>query len=225
MPAAPPEPKPPEVWANCATSLDGKLAARTRRQVRLSGPDDMARVHRLRNASDAILVGVGTVLADDPKLTVKADHLPPGEAARTPLKVVLDSRCRTPPDCQAIATPGDVLVACLDGEAADVPGAEVRAFPAGPDGRVDPVAVLKELEARGVARVLVEGGGEVLWSFLSRDLVDRLTVYVAPVVLGGRNAPTLADGEGAADLDAAARLRFDGAEALDDGVLLTWTRA
>lgn len=208
-----------DVYANCATSLDGKLATRRRRQVRLSGDDDMARVHRLRARVDAILVGIGTVLADDPKLTAKARHVD-GEVDQ-PLKVILDSTGRTPPGCQAIATPGPVLVATAEGHDEPIDGAEVRAF--GKE-RVDLELLLAHLDDRGIDELLVEGGGEVLWSFLSRDLVDELTVYVAPVVLGGVDAPTLADGEGVASIDEATRMELDGVERIDDGVLVRYRR-
>lgn len=208
----------PTVWANCATSLDGKLATVERRQTRLSGPDDMARVHRLRNAVDAIVVGIGTMLADDPKLTVKARYLEDDEPRR-PWKVILDSGCRTPPGCEAMRTPGPVLVACA-GEAGTVDGAEVEVL--GKE-RVEIDRLLDALSDRGVERVLVEGGGEVLWSFLDGGHVDRLTVYVAPVVLGGRDAPTVADGPGVASIDGATRLALEGVDRLDDGVVLTWT--
>lgn len=209
-----------EILANCAASADGKLATRERAQNRLSGPDDMARVHRLRHRVDAVAVGVGTLLADDPKLTVKARHLE-GADPSTPLKVILDSRCRTPAGCEAIATPGDVLVACTEGRERSIDGAEVRAF--GRDA-VDLDLLLGHLDKRGVGRLLVEGGGEVLASFLLGGYVDRWTVYLAPVVLGGRDAPTLADGLGVTDLGDAAKLRLADVERIDDGVLLSWER-
>lgn len=206
-----------DVLANCAISLDGKLATRRRRQVRLSGEKDMARVHRLRARVDAILVGIGTLLADDPKLTAKARHVD-GDPDQ-PLKVILDSTGRTPPDCEAIATPGSVLVATAEGHDEPIDGAEVRAF--GKE-RVDLEQLLSHLDERGIDELLVEGGGEVLWSFLSKDLVDELTVYVAPVVLGGAEAPTLADGEGFDAIEEATRMELADVEGIDDGVLLTY---
>lgn len=209
-----------EILANCAASADGKLASRERAQIRLSGPEDMARVHRLRHRVDAVAVGIGTLLADDPKLTVKARHLEDAEPS-TPLKVILDSRCRTPPGCEAIATPGDVLVACTEGHERSIDGAEVRALG---QETVDLDLLLAELDKRGVERLLVEGGGEVLASFLLGGHVDRWTVYLAPVVLGGRDAPTLADGPGVADLGDAARLRLADVTRIDEGVLLAWER-
>lgn len=206
-----------DVLANCATSLDGKLATRRRRQVRLSGDKDMARVHRLRARADAICVGIGTLLADDPKLTAKARHVD-GEPDQ-PLKVILDSTGRTPPDCEAIATPGPVLVATAEGHDDPIDGAEVRAF--GKE-RVDLEMLLDHLDERGIEELLVEGGGEVLWSFLSRDLVDELTVYIAPVVLGGTEAPTLADGDGFDGIEEATRMELADVERVDDGVVLRY---
>ncbi|MGQ0534629.1 MAG: 2,5-diamino-6-(ribosylamino)-4(3H)-pyrimidinone 5'-phosphate reductase [Methanobacteriota archaeon] len=202
------------VHANAAMSLDGKLATRLRRQTRLSCPEDMARVHRLRAASDAILVGVGTVLADDPSLLVKVEHAP---GASHPVRVVLDSRGRTPPSSKVLEGPARTIVVVASGAKPDLPRAEILECG---EGAVHLPRLLAALEARGIRRLLVEGGATVLASFFASDLVDELTVYIAPVVLGGKDAPTLADGEGAADLVGASRLRILSVAALGPGVLL-----
>ncbi len=178
------------VHVNAAASVDGKIARPGGARLRLSGPEDLSRVHALRDASDAILVGVNTVIADDPSLLTKAEHL--GRAPeRQPLRVVLDSRARSP--SSALVFDGRartlVLVSHAAG-AARFPNAEVAA--AGRD-RVDLRHALRELSARGVHRLLVEGGGTVIASFLAAGLADEVTVYVAPVVVGG-GAPSLAEG-------------------------------
>ena len=215
------------VVVNAATSVDGKLATRRREQLRLSGPADRGRVDALRAEVDAVLVGVGTVLADDPHLVVDdPDRVAAREAngrPGQPVRVVLDSRARTPTTARVLDDAARTVVvaadaaAAADVEALEAAGAEV--VRAG-DERVDVAAAVDALAARSVDALLVEGGGEVVASFVGAGLVDELSVYVAPVVVGGRDAPTLVDGEGF--VDDLPRLSLRGVERLDDGVLLRY---
>ncbi|MBP2250736.1 2,5-diamino-6-(ribosylamino)-4(3H)-pyrimidinone 5'-phosphate reductase [Halarchaeum solikamskense] len=215
------------VHVNAATSVDGKLASRRREQLAISGPDDFARVERVRAANDAVMVGVGTVLADDPSLTVDDAGLV-GEreergAPPQPTRVVADSNARTPPDARVLdgAAPTIVLVA------SDAPAERVAAIEAAGatvvsvgDERVALPAAFGELAERGLVDVMVEGGGELIFSLFDAGLVDELSVYVGNTVVGGRDAPTLADGEGFVenypDLD------LTDVERIDDGVLLRY---
>ena len=208
----------PHVAVNCAMSADGKIATAARKQTKLSGEKDAARVHRLRAECDAVLVGIGTVLEDDPKLTVKWElaALSPREQ---PLRVILDTRGRTPDTAAALQQPGKTLIAT--GGACTKTWGVAEAFRAGKD-RVDLVAVLEELSRRGVKRLLVEGGSEVIWSFLRARLVDELKVFVASTVLGGSAAPTFAGGEGVSDLASAVHLRLEIVTTMDGGVLLEY---
>jgi 2,5-diamino-6-(ribosylamino)-4(3H)-pyrimidinone 5'-phosphate reductase len=215
------------VRVNAATSVDGKLSTRERRQVAISGPEDFARVDRLRADSDAVMVGVGTVLADDPSLglddpDLRARRRADG-AAPEPARVVADSRARTPPEADVLA--GEVGTHLLVAESApedrlaDLRAAGADPVVAGTD-RVDLAAALSALEGRGVDRLLVEGGGELIFSLFAAELVDELSVFVGSVVIGGREAPTLADGEGF--LGEFPRLDLSSVERLDDGVLLSY---
>jgi len=215
------------VVVNAAMSADGKLSSRRRERIAISGEADFARVDRLRGEADAVAVGVGTVLADDPSLTRYDDahraevH---GPDAAPPARVVIDSRCRTPGD--AAILDGDRETYVLTSEAApgahreDQVSAGASLVTAGAD-RVDLPAALDVLEARGIDHLLVEGGGELIFSLFDAALVDELSVYVGPMVIGGRDAPTLADGDGF--LDAFPQLDPEAAERIDDGVLLEWT--
>lgn len=215
------------VVVNAAMSADGKLASRRREQLDISGPADFDRVDQLRADSDAVMVGVGTVLADDPSLTVKdaARHsarLSRGES-KNPARVVADSRIRTPPDAAVLddaaetylltsgAAPTDFI------EEMEEAGAYVLA--AGED-RVDLRTALAKLEGEGVDQLMVEGGGELIFSLVEAGLVNELRVFVGPKILGGRDAPTLADGDGFVDSFPA--LRLESVERVDDGVLLQW---
>jgi 2,5-diamino-6-(ribosylamino)-4(3H)-pyrimidinone 5'-phosphate reductase len=194
-------------------TADGKLAGRSRKQVRISSPEDMDRVKALRASSDAILVGVGTVIADDPHLTVKG--LPP---ERNPLRVVLDSRGRTPSSARVLDDRSRTLIATADDCDRTWPGAEV--VRCGAD-MVDLAALMDILGERGVRTLMVEGGGETIFSFFQAGLVDRYLVFVGSQIIGGRNSPTPADGDGLPD-DRSIRLRLTDAEVLGDGVLLSY---
>lgn len=203
----------PHVTVNCAMTADGKLAGRSRRQLRISSPEDLERVKALRASSDAILVGVGTVLSDDPHLTVKS--LPP---ERNPLRVVLDSSGRTPLGARVLDGRAGTLIATAEECTARWPRAEVLRCG---KGRVDLPALLGRLYDRGVRSLMVEGGGETIFSFFREGLVDRYLVFVGSMVVGGRGSPTPADGEGMPENEEVA-LRLVGSEVLGSGVLLSY---
>ena len=212
------------VVVNAAMSVDGKLATRRREQLRISGPGDLGRVDALRAEVDAVLVGVGTVLADDPSLTVDdPDRLDGRESAgrsRQPLRVVADSRGRTPADARVLDDTAGTVVAVADGA---TPEAVAALEDAGADvvrtagDQVDLAAAMDALEDRGVETLLAEGGGELVFSLFEASLVDELSVYVGSMVIGGREAPTLADGEGF--VEAFPQLALVDVRRLDDGVL------
>jgi 2,5-diamino-6-(ribosylamino)-4(3H)-pyrimidinone 5'-phosphate reductase len=217
------------VLVNVAVSADGKLSTRRREQLAISGEADFARVDRVRAESDAVMVGVGTVLADDPSLVRhdeahRADRR--GEDAGPPARVVADSNCRTPVDAAVLEGESETYV--LTSEAAPETRREAlreagaTLVVAGRE-RVDLPAAFATLEGEGVERLMVEGGGELVFSLFEADLVDELSVFVGGVVVGGREAPTLADGEGfVGDFP---RLELEGVERLDDGVVLEWSVA
>ena len=218
------------VVVNAAMSADGKLSSREREQVAISGPDDFDRVDRLRAESDAVMVGVGTVIADDPSLTVDDAERRAGREERgespNPARVVADSRVRTPPD--ATLLDGRAHTYLLVSEAAptdfveQMEDAGATVIATGED-RVDLVTALAKLEGDGVDQLMVEGGGELIFSLFEAGLVDELSVFVGSSVIGGRDAPTLADGDGF--VDSFPDLELDDVERLDDGVLLRWTVA
>lgn len=200
----------PRVIVNMAMSADGKIALPDRTEVKISGEEDFKRVHELRNNVDAILVGIGTVLADDPKLTVKEKFV---EAPSHPLKVILDSKGRTPQDAQ-LFDEGEYLIATT--EEVDKEG-WVRC---GDGDRVDLKKLLDILGERDVRDILVEGGGEVVYSFIKEKLVDEIYLFVGSMIIGGSAAPTPADGEGAGTLEEIVDLELVDFRELDDGILL-----
>lgn len=169
------------VTLKLATSLDGRIATASGESKWITGEAARAQGHRLRAAHDAVLVGVETVLADDPELTVRL----PGRRVDQPLRVVLDSRLRTPETAKAAAGNGLILTVA---EPRPVGGAEVERV-AADAGRPAVSAVLAALSRRGVGSVLVEGGGRVAASFLRAGLVDAVEWFRAPILLGAEGRP------------------------------------
>jgi diaminohydroxyphosphoribosylaminopyrimidine deaminase/5-amino-6-(5-phosphoribosylamino)uracil reductase len=195
----------PHVTLKAAMSLDGKLADASGASRWITGEVARLQAHRLRSEADAVVVGIGTLLADDPALTVRL----PTPWPREPFRVVLDRLARTPPTARLItsATPARALIAV----GADAPAAQVRALeragagvlrlPAR-DNRLDPSALLDQLFTREVRAVLIEGGSEVHAAFLEAGLVDAVALFVAPRLLGGREALPVIGGRGLALKDA-----------------------
>jgi len=206
----------PRVIINAAMSVDGKIALSDGKAVRLSNDEDLRRVHRLRAHVDAILVGVGTVLMDDPKLTVKSTYA----KGRNPLRIVLDSDGKTPERAHVLDGSAPTLIVTSEESARQFPNAEV--LRCGKD-EVDLPLLLDRLATRGIKTMMVEGGSTVIWSFLHHRLVDELKIFVSSRALGGHSAPTLAGGQGAASLKESTRLRLDRTRLLGDGVLLEYS--
>ena len=216
------------VVVNAAMSVDGKLAARNREQLAISGPEDFDRVDRIRAAADGVMVGVGTVLADDPHLTLdvtdrrvqRQRHGRPGN----PSRVVADSTARTPPDARILDDEATtyLLVSEQAPEArrTELADAGAELIVAG-DDRVDLAAGVDRLADEGIERLMIEGGGELIFSAFDAGLVDELSVFVGSQLIGGRDAPTLADGDGFTENFPA--LTLDDIERLDDGVVLEYT--
>ncbi len=210
----------PFVSLKLALSLDGRIATRTGDSRWITGREARRRGHELRRRHAAVLVGVNTVLADDPELTVREVPGP------NPLRIVLDSRGRTPPSARVLNGAAGTLVATTGAmspereRALRARGAEVVRL-ATRDGRVDPGALLGWLGERGIDSVLVEGGGEVAWSFLSQGLVHKLYLFYGPVVIGGRDAIPSVGGEGFPNLGGAMRFEIRRVERLGPDLLVT----
>lgn len=216
-----------DVVVNAAMSADGKLSSRRREQIKISGPEDFDRVDHIRREVDAVVVGIGTVLADDPHLTLddserQQQRRQEGRPAN-PARVVVDSRGRTPPEGRICDDAAEtyVLVSAAAPEARReaLREAGVELVVAGAE-RVDLPTAFAELEAAGIKSLLVEGGGELIFSVIENGLIDRLTVFIGSLVIGGRDAPTLADGDGF--VDDFPQLSLETVDRVDDGVLLSY---
>jgi diaminohydroxyphosphoribosylaminopyrimidine deaminase/5-amino-6-(5-phosphoribosylamino)uracil reductase len=200
----------PLVVLKMAATLDGKVAARDGSSRWITGAEARADVHRLRGESDAILVGSGTVLADDPSLTVR-DAAPRG--AHPPLRVVVDSRGRVDARHRLFDGAAHTLVATTDRsseerrEAWRASGAEVETFGAIDDG-LSLASLLEHLGKRDVQQLLVEGGPTLAWAAVAGGLVDAVVLYLAPKLLGGLDAPGALAGAGIAPVGNAVDLEI-----------------
>ena len=211
----------PYVTAKWAMSLDGKIACRTGHSQWISGEAARLEVHRLRGEVDAIAVGIGTALADDPRLTRRG--VPGGD----PLRIVCDSQARLPLTSQLVQSAGELplLVAVREGAppercaALRAAGAEV--LPCGAAGpHLDVEVLLAELGARDLRQLLVEGGGGLLASLFAAGRVDRVQCYLAGRILGGARAPTPVGGEGVERVDLGARALHLESRAVGEDVLV-----
>jgi diaminohydroxyphosphoribosylaminopyrimidine deaminase / 5-amino-6-(5-phosphoribosylamino)uracil reductase len=198
----------PYVIAKWAMTLDGKIAARTGQSSWISGPRSRALVHEVRSVVDAILIGVGTAIADDPML----DARPPGPRVAT--RVILDTSARLPPTGRLALSAREIPVLVAVGT--DAPrerverlaalGCEVVTLPESRPGLIDVGHLLDMLGRRGMTNMLVEGGGRVIGSFFDAGQVDEVDVYLAPIIEGGSHNFTPARGLGVATIAEALRL-------------------
>lgn len=214
----------PFVTAKFATSLDGKIATRTGDSRWISGPESREYVHQLRQAVDAIIVGVNTVLSDDPQLTARDKQGRPLE--RQPLRVIVDSEARTPATARLFGEPGTTMVAVTSA----VPRAKVREFQEvgaevleviSKDGLVNLEELLRELGSRGSISVMVEGGSTLFASLFEQGLVDKVIAFIAPMIIGGKRANVAVGGEGVERIDQALRLNRVTVERFGDDVKIS----
>lgn len=222
----------PFVIAKFAASLDGKIAATSGDSRWVSGPKTLAWSQELRTRIDAIAVGVQTVLVDDPQLTARIVEDPStgsgsALADHQPLRVVLDSKGRTPIAANVLGPGAPTVIATTEASSKDWrcamtdAGAQVEVLAADARGHVDLPSLLDLLGARGVLTLLIEGGGVLHGSFFDQRLVDKVHAVIAPMIIGGATAPTAVAGAGAARMADALRLRDITVERLGDDVLVT----
>lgn len=216
----------PFIIAKWAMSLDGKLAAYTGMSQWISNSTSRARVQKLRGRMDGILVGIGTVLADNPRLTARPADL--SDMRRAAQRIVLDTRARLPTTCKLVESASETPVLLCAGEDASPEkikelqdlGVEIELVSCGENGRLDPCAVLLALGKRRLTNILVEGGAEVLGTFRDANEIQEAHVFVAPQLMGGANAPSPIGGIGATAPAVALRLNKPQIEILDHDVYI-----
>ena len=216
----------PYVILSAAMTLDGKIATATG-SSNISGPEDLKRVHELRRECDGIMVGIGTVLADDPRLTV---HKVDANPEDNPVRVVVDSRCRTPIAARITNKDAKTIIAGANEYKYDFLVSDrydtftkrgVKFFWSG-DKRVDLVALMNYLHEEGIKKLMLEGGATLNFSMIKAGLIDEIRLCVAPMVVGGANAKTLFDGDGYPLMDLAAKLELVDSYDLDKDLILTY---
>ncbi len=211
----------PFVTLKMAMTLDGKIATAVGESQWITGEAARRRGHEMRDRVDAILVGIETVLADDPSLTAR---LP--EGSRNPVRVILDSQARTPLTARLLHDDAAPVLIAVTEWASEERLEQLRAAGAeiifcGDGTRVDIGILLKRLGEREICSLLVEGGGHVHFSFLREGLADKVCAFIAPRIVGGAKAPSVVSGDGFAHLNEAVRLRDMSAEFVGKDLCLT----
>ncbi|MGB9941139.1 2,5-diamino-6-(ribosylamino)-4(3H)-pyrimidinone 5'-phosphate reductase [Methanosarcina sp.] len=218
----------PFVFINSAMSADGKLSTKERKQVRISGKLDFERVDELRARADAIMVGIGTVLSDDPSLTVKS---PERRAARkaagkseNPARIIVDSSARTPLDADVFKKGNGIRIIAVSSSAPAESLEKLKekaiVIQTGTK-KVDLPELVRKLKGIGINTLMVEGGATLNWGMLSAGLVDEIYTFVGNLIIGGATSPTFTDGEGFSEAEIL-ELELLSAEKIEDGLLLKW---
>ena len=216
----------PYVILNAAMTLDGKIATQTG-SSNISGKEDLERVHELRKECDAIMVGIGTVMADDPRLTVHKIDANPED---NPVRVVVDSKLRTPVDARITNSDAHTIIAGANEYKDDFKASEkyqifkdrgVKFYYSG-DKRVDLSGLMSYLHEEGIETLMLEGGATLNFSMIKAGLIDEIRICVAPMVVGGSNAKTFFDGDGFDLMDDAVRLELTDNYTLGKDLILTY---
>ncbi len=199
-------------------SADGKIALPNRKQIRLSNEEDMIRVNTIREKSDAILVGIGTVLEDNPNLTIKGND----RISTNPVRIVLDTNGRTPLDSNVLNNQAKTMIAVGNNFSEETLG-NAEIIKCG-NKEIDIKLLIKKLYNKGIETILVEGGETVLWSFLKENLFDEINIFVASLIIGGEKTPTVAGGNGFTTKIDTLELTLKKAEKMGNGILLKYCK-
>jgi 2,5-diamino-6-(ribosylamino)-4(3H)-pyrimidinone 5'-phosphate reductase len=207
------------VLINVAATVDGKIDTRDRRGARISSEADSQRVDRLRASVDGVMVGERTLYNEDPRLTVRSEALIAERISRNqpaqPARIGIASHLALRADARFVTGPAARVILFVPSGCANLVIERVETYEYG-SGRVDLAEALATLARLGLSRLMVEGGGTLNFELLRLGLVDELQMYIAPLVFGGRSAPTLADGDGLSR-EAAIRLGPPEVETWRDG--------
>jgi len=215
----------PFTFVNVAASVDGKISDESGKQIKISGKEDFLRVDKLRAFADAIMVGIGTVISDNPSLTIKSEALRMERIRNSktpnPLRVVVDSRLRIPSNSNVLNDEAETLLATT--ELADnerrvklSKRARVEVFG---NQKVDLKQLSRFLYDIGIERLMVEGGGTLINSMLRENLIDELNIYYGNIVIGGKTSPTIVDGS---SFEFPIKLELLNFQRLGDGVYTRW---
>jgi len=220
--------KRPYIFVNTASSIDGKIALGDGSRLKISTVEDFNRVHRLRNEMDAILVGINTVIKDDPRLYVKAEFCP--APLRNPVRIVVDSKGRIPPESRILSGTTKTIIAVVKGNEGN-PGkvahgergnVVIKGVRANEKGMVDLHSLFLELFSDNINSILVEGGSTIISSLLKKDYFDTYSIFFRNFVIGGGQAPSMVGGRSAMVPDDLIHLHDPEIEIMDGGMLLSY---
>jgi len=210
--------KRPYVIINCATSADGKLALPNRKQLKISSKEDLKRMYELRSSCDGVLVGIETVLSDNPKLTVKDKYV---KNPKNPIRIILDSKCRTPLNSYVLDNSSKTYIRtsqkCVKKFGINN---EIIKCKKNKEGYINLKELLFQLKSKGIKKLMVEGGSTVIWNFIKNGFFDDLYVYTAPFLIGGKNTPTMVDGLGIDNKKSKILLKIIEIKRLGEGFLI-----
>ena len=209
----------PYIILNCAASADGKIALPDRQKITLSNEKDFARVHTLRSECDAIIVGIDTVIEDNPSLTVNQIY----STGKNPLRVILDTNYRTPENSKVLDGSSETLIA-IGNETSDKKLPDIEVVRCG-DKEINLEQLLNLLKKRGIKKILVEGGETVLWSFLEKQLFDELNIFISNIIIGGKNTPTIAGGKGFMNEENLLKLEIEDIIRIGNGILIKYSKS
>jgi 2,5-diamino-6-(ribosylamino)-4(3H)-pyrimidinone 5'-phosphate reductase len=226
-----------KIILNAATSIDGKIAT-VNRDTKISSILDLKRLHRLRRKSDVILVGISTVINDDPLLTIRYGMNKKG--TKNPIRMIIDSKARIPLHSKIVKTANQIetrLVVTSKASSTNLKKLEKRGLKIimleqrredkekGEENsaeKVDLKKLFNQLEEEGVSHVLVEGGGEINWSIIKNNLFNEIIVTISPMIIGGKNAISLVGGEGYKTIDESLKVKLSRIQKKSNGEIILY---
>jgi 2,5-diamino-6-(ribosylamino)-4(3H)-pyrimidinone 5'-phosphate reductase len=224
-----------KIILNAATSIDGKIAT-VNRDTKISSILDLKRLHRLRHKSDVILVGISTVINDDPLLTIRYGMNKKG--TKNPIRIIIDSKARIPLHSKIVKTANQIetrLVVTSKASSTNLKKLEKRGLKIimleqrredkekGEENsaeKVDLKKLFNQLEEEGVSNVLVEGGGEINWSIIKNNLFNEIIVTISPMIIGGKNAISLVGGEGYKTINESLKVKLSRIQKKSNGEII-----
>jgi 2,5-diamino-6-(ribosylamino)-4(3H)-pyrimidinone 5'-phosphate reductase len=224
-----------KIILNAATSIDGKIAT-VSGDTKISSILDLKRVHRLRCKSDVVLVGISTVINDDPLLTIRYGMNKKG--TKNPIRIIIDSKARIPLQSKIVKTANQIetrLVVTSKAPSTNLKKLEERGLKIimleqiredkekgveDSTEKVDLKKLFNQLEEEGVSHVLVEGGGEINWSIIKNNLFNEIIVTISPMIIGGKNAISLVGGEGYKTIDESLKVKLSRIQKKSNGEII-----
>lgn len=212
----------PYIAINCAVSADGKLSLPNKKQIKISSKEDIKRMYELRNNSDGVLVGIETIISDNPKLTVKKKYV---RNPKNPIRIILDSKCRVPLDSYVLDNTSITYIITTQNCSRNFGiNNEIIICKEDIEGYIDLEELLYKLKKRGINKLMVEGGSTVIWNFIKNGFFDDLYVYIAPFIIGGKITPTMADGLGIDNEKSKIMLKIKDIKKLGEGLLIHYIK-